>query len=241
VGERLINRGQQGDLGEASAIDWLTGAGAIVLLPVGHSPDFDLVAALGDELLRVQVKTSLSRTKTPNGEGRHVVRVATSGGNQSWTGTVKRFDPQRADYLFVLLGDGRRWFIPTPALEAATAIQLGGAKYSEYEISRASPIEDLVYGRVNADTRIRPRFGGVPKWSNGMRCKRIGSAFTGSNPVSPTIRVRQATIWGKRRITLPLGPFEEAQLSLGDRLHVRSDGSGRLVLERVRSPTDPSD
>jgi hypothetical protein len=34
----------QGDLGEASAIEWLAGAGARVYIPFGHSPDFVHVA-----------------------------------------------------------------------------------------------------------------------------------------------------------------------------------------------------
>ena len=56
--ERRINRRQQGDLGEVSAIEWFTRLGATVLLPVGHSPDYDLVVELERRLLRVQVKTS---------------------------------------------------------------------------------------------------------------------------------------------------------------------------------------
>ena len=44
--ERLINRRQQGDLGEASAIEWLTSVGAMVLIPFGHSPNYDLVAEM---------------------------------------------------------------------------------------------------------------------------------------------------------------------------------------------------
>ena len=40
------------------------------------------------------------------------VTVCTRGGNQSWSGLVKRLDPTSCDYLFVLVGDGRRWFIP---------------------------------------------------------------------------------------------------------------------------------
>ena len=44
VMHRLINRRLQGDLGEASAIEWLTRQGATVSLPVGHSPDYDLIA-----------------------------------------------------------------------------------------------------------------------------------------------------------------------------------------------------
>jgi PD-(D/E)XK nuclease superfamily protein len=48
----------QGDLGEASAIEWLVGIGARVFLPFGHSPDCDLVADLDGRLVRVQAKTS---------------------------------------------------------------------------------------------------------------------------------------------------------------------------------------
>jgi hypothetical protein len=56
--ERQINPRQQGDLGEASAIEWLTSVGATLLVPLGHSPDFDLVAEATGRLLRIQVKTS---------------------------------------------------------------------------------------------------------------------------------------------------------------------------------------
>ena len=42
--ERLINRSRQGDLGEASAIECLTRQGCVVWLPLGHSPDDDLIA-----------------------------------------------------------------------------------------------------------------------------------------------------------------------------------------------------
>jgi len=68
--DRRINRRQQGDLGEASAIEWLTSAGALVLLPVGHSPDYDLVADANGRLLKVQVKTSTVLGVTSSGEQR---------------------------------------------------------------------------------------------------------------------------------------------------------------------------
>jgi len=46
----------------------------------------------------------------------------------------------------------------------------------------------------------------------------------------------QTVIWGKRRVTIPLRPFDEAGLDLGDRLRVRADGAGRLILERIDPP-----
>jgi hypothetical protein len=34
-------------------------------------------------------------------------------------------------------------------------------------------------------------------------------------------------------MTLPLKPFTEAGLEVGDRLRFRADGSGRVVIERI--------
>jgi len=130
-----VNWRLQGDLGEASAIQWLTSKGFAVAIPFGHSPDWDLVIESRGRFSRVQVKTSICTTN-----GRWHVRVATSGGNQSWTGVVKRFTAGRCDYLFVHVGDGRRWFIPSRAVEASTSINLGGTKYSEYEVELGAPL-----------------------------------------------------------------------------------------------------
>lgn len=144
--ERLINRTRQGDLGEASAIEWLTRQGAVVSIPQGHSPDYDLIAEMDGRLLRVQVKTSVAELVRPNGSRRFRVLIATMGGNRSWTGVVKRFDPSRFDQLFVLCGDGRRWLVPVACIDAERVIAVGGEKYSEFEIASTEPITELIYG-----------------------------------------------------------------------------------------------
>jgi PD-(D/E)XK endonuclease len=136
--ERLISRRRQGDLGEYSAMEWLSSKGALVWVPLGHSPDVDLIAELDERLLRVQVKTSTYRLRAADRQGRWGVSISTSGGNRSWSGTAKCFDPSLVDYLFVLAGDGRRWFIPATLVEAVRQLSLGGTKYSEYEVERAS-------------------------------------------------------------------------------------------------------
>jgi hypothetical protein len=141
--DRLINRRQQGDLGEASAIEWFSRLGATVLLPVGHSPEFDLVVEVERCLLRVQVKTSTQRLAIASGE-RYSVTISTRGGNQSWSGECKRFDPGRVELLFVLTDNGRRWLIPSDAVEGMTAIHLGGTKYSEFEIEPGPAFRHLV-------------------------------------------------------------------------------------------------
>ena len=246
--ERLINRRQQGDLGEGSAIEWFTRLGATVLLPFGHSPDFDLVVELEGSLLRVQVKTSTQQVVTPDGHPRSAVSIAMRGGNQSWNGLTKHFDPLNVDFLFVLTGDGRRWLIPADAVETRTSITLGGAAYSDFEIDRGPPIRHLVYGD-NAPLDSVPALGEYP---SGQRTATVNRQAQPSqvrllppplprrdSRFKPTKYERklgqtgQTAINYKRKVTLPQQAVIEAGLDVGDRLRVRSHGYGRIVLERV--------
>jgi hypothetical protein len=126
---RQTNPRRQGDIGEAAAIAWLTRAGFGVWIPLGHSPDADLIAQLDDRLLRVQVKTS-----TALRNDRYEVSPTTKGGNRSWSGRVKTLDPSRYEYLLVLVGDGRQWFIPAAQIAAKTMVLLGGPKYAAFEV-----------------------------------------------------------------------------------------------------------
>jgi hypothetical protein len=59
-------------------MEWLASQGAKIYLPVGHSPNVDLVADFGDRPLRIEVKTS-----TQGRRGRWEVHISTRGGNQS--------------------------------------------------------------------------------------------------------------------------------------------------------------
>lgn len=243
--ERLINRRRQGDLGEASAIEWLTAKGALVWFPLGHSPNVDLIAQLEDSCLRIQVKTTTHRSPTPDGHMRWTVQLATLGGNQSWSGLSKRFDPEKVDYVFILGGDGRRWFIPATSLEAWNAVTVGGTKYSEFEIEPGIAIEPLVYGDRQSLSKIDPLPGEYPSGQRMAPVKRPAYAFAGSNPASPTQtlngryverklgRAGQAIVRGKRQMTIPANPYNEAGLDVGDRVRFRADGPGRVTLERI--------
>ncbi len=126
---------RQGDLGEAAALEWLVAQGWNVYVPFGHSQDCDLVADMHGRLVRVQVKTSTSFLR-----GRWQVSLCTRGGNRSWSGLVRRFSADRCDWLFVVVGDGRRWFIPSAAVEGGNAILIGGPKYARYEIAPGRPL-----------------------------------------------------------------------------------------------------
>jgi Holliday junction resolvase-like predicted endonuclease len=136
---------QQGDLGEAAAIHWLTRIGAVVAVPLFHSPDYDLIAEFAGRIHRVQVKTSRCEVDST---GHYAVQLATSGGNQSWTGTVKKFDPSRVDFVFVLVAAGRSWFIPAREIEGCRSIHLGGLKYSEFEVRLRASLETEPADRV---------------------------------------------------------------------------------------------
>lgn len=101
-----------------------------MFMPLFHTPrDYDLIVDWGNGPMRVQAKTSTVFRKE-----RWELTVCTRGGNQSWSGLVKRLDPTRYDYLFVVVGDGRRWLIPSEKVEGGSGIRLGGPKYAEYEI-----------------------------------------------------------------------------------------------------------
>jgi hypothetical protein len=253
---RLINRQAQGDLGEFSAMEWLAGKGARVWIPLGHSPDVDLIAEIGERLLRVQVKTSTYQVDTPENGRRWAVSISTSGGNRSWQGTTKEFDQDRADYLFVLVGDGRRWFIPASTVEAARRLNLGGTKYSEFEVERGQPIKHLIY----ADEQSRSSDRMLGECLSGQKEQTVNLPALPTQvrilpPPSSTSPRRPGDVNGdrakaervlgrsghsmlrqKRQATVPKRPCADAGLEVGDRMRVRADGPGRLVFERVDSP-----
>lgn len=236
--ERAVNRRVQGDIGEMSAMEWLASKGATVWVPFNHSPHVDLMAEWDDALIKVQVKTSTFRGPVKSGEERWKISIATNGGNRSWTGLAKKFDPTRVDYLFVLVGDGRRWFIPAHLVEAVRSIALGGTKYSEFEIEGGTPFEGLIYGDAAANT-----IAGVPSLPG--ECQSGQMDLTVNQAAMPTqVRIlpppssgsRQVVLRPKRQMTIPKNPCEDAGLTAGDRLRVKAGGPGRIVLERIGDP-----
>ena len=245
---RRINRRQQGDLGEASAIEWLTRQGATVSIPLGHSPDYDLIAEIEGRLLRVQAKTTTYRTQTTDGRGRWAVQLATNGGNQSWTGVTKVLDASRCDALFVLTGEGRRWFIPAVFLEGSGSIHLGGSKYSEFEIDRGEPIQSLVYCDRDRSLKSRASRGSSGDGEPGAAVNRMLLAEWVRIPPPPSAsdsdkqRIAassaQTRISANHQVTIPMRSFRAAELHVGDRLRVIPERSGHVVLERIDTP-DP--
>jgi hypothetical protein len=232
----------QGDIGELSAMEWLASRGAHVYIPVGHSPDVDLVAVVDGQALRVEVKTSTNVTPT----GRWNVMIATRGGNQSWTGLVKYFKPDRCDFLFVHVRDGRRWFIPSAAIEGRTGLYLGGPKYSEFEIEAGRPLmpcqnpglESTGLGEYRSGQTGRP----VKALAQPSEVRILPPPLASRRRIKPTNYERtlgqsgQAVINQKRRVTIPQRPFFEAGFANGGRVRVQADDPGRIVIEQVELP-----
>jgi hypothetical protein len=235
---------EQGDIGELSAMEWLASRGAHIYVPVGHSPDVDLVAEVSGDVSRIEVKTSTQRVGARWG-----VNIATRGGNQSWSGLVKRFDTSRCEFLFVHVGDGRRWLIPTGALDCESSLTLGGPKYAEFEIESGRPLAARSSDVVLQSGRSP---GEYPRGQRMAAVNRPAQSFAGSTPASPISSPRrvkpsnyerkpgqrgEAIINQKRRLTIPQRPFFEAGFANCGRVRVRADGPGRLVVEQIELPS----
>jgi Holliday junction resolvase-like predicted endonuclease len=240
---------QQGDIGELSAMEWLASRGAHIYVPVGHiyvpvghCPDVDLIAEISGVVSRVEVKTSTQR----RGD-KWVVHIATKGGNQSWNGLVKYFDRSRCEFLFAHVGNGRRWFIPTGALDCESSLTLGASKYATFEIESGRPLA------VRPDHPVLQSPGSPGEYRSGQTgcaVNAVALSFGGSNPPSPISSPRPVkptnyerkpgqngeALNQKRRLTIPQRPSFEAGFANGGRVRVRADAPGRLLVEQIELP-----
>jgi hypothetical protein len=160
----------------------------------------------------------------------------TNGGNQSWSGVSKLIDSTKIDYLFVLTASGRRWFIPSTDLGGKRAIQLGGLKYAEYEIERATAIRELVYGEEAA-----LEFAAPGEYPSGQRTAAVNRQAQPSEvrilpPPSDSVdppAVGRTRMSSNHQVTVPLAVATASALEPGDRFRVESDGTGRFVMTRI--------
>ena len=232
---------RQGDLGEAAAIQWLTSVGAIVSFPLFHSPDYDLIAEFGGRLVRVQVKTSRCKESWSD---HFAVQLARYGGNQSWTGLVKKFDASRFDFLFVLVADGRRWFIPSSEIQAKRSITVGGDRYSEFQLGQTEPQENADRG----GSKLSSAQGGRRSRRAGPVCKIGASVLSGfdshpphfspppggdSHSGGPPRAVGRTKMSAHYQVAVPRAVAAASSLTPGDRFRVESDGPGRFVMTRI--------
>ena len=120
----FLNTKKQGDWGLGQAIAYFTSIGWTVALPLTDSQDYDIIVDNGNQLLRVQVKTTTFKQRGVN----YFVSLTTKGGNQSFN-TIKSFDHNTVDYIFVITGDNDRYFIPSDVVGNSISL---GKLYDKY-------------------------------------------------------------------------------------------------------------
>ena len=121
---RRDNPRHQGDIGVGAAVAHFMANGYRVAVPLGESQPWDLIVEHGDGdggPERVQVKTTTSKTAY----GVYQVHICTNGGNRSWNGLVRGFDPDAVEWLFVLTDDLDRYLVPASAITSSRSLNLG--------------------------------------------------------------------------------------------------------------------
>lgn len=115
-----MNTKQQGDIGVAVAIAYYTKCGHVVSVPLTDNSRYDLVVEMAGVLKRIQVKT----TKYSR-DGIYEVALRTNGGNQSWSGMVKKLSRTECDLLFVYAFDDTMYEFPPEKFDGKATLSLG--------------------------------------------------------------------------------------------------------------------
>lgn len=118
--ENAINSKKQGDIGMCYAIAYFSKLGYTVNIPITDSQDYDLVIDNDVELLKVQIKTTRFIR-----HGVYVVALKTCGGNRSGQ-TIKNFDKNSSDLLFIMTEGGELYLMPKSEVYNKTSLALSG-------------------------------------------------------------------------------------------------------------------
>jgi hypothetical protein len=127
--ENAINSKKQGDIGLSLAIAWFSINGYTISIPLTDSQDYDLVVDK-DKLYKIQVKTS----RCQKNSGIYQVQLSTTGGNRSWTGISKHFNPNNVDAVFILCENSDMYLIPSKQILCKATITVGN-KYREFKVT----------------------------------------------------------------------------------------------------------
>lgn len=116
-------------MGMCYAIAYYSKLGYTISIPITDSQDYDLIVDTGTNILKVQVKTTSYKTE----HGVYSVGLKTCGGNKSGN-SIKTFETNSSDLLFVLTNDGDCYSIPRHAITSKSSINLG-EKVLMYKVS----------------------------------------------------------------------------------------------------------
>ena len=125
------NSKKQGDIGLVLAIAWFEINDYPVSIPLTDSQDYDLIIDMSGSLKKVQVRTTYNQRES----GSYEVNLRVMGGNRSGTGQIKRFIDTDVDYLFVVVDNGAKYFIPRTHITNKRGLHVcNGGKYEQYRV-----------------------------------------------------------------------------------------------------------
>lgn len=126
--EKCKNSKKQGDIGVGEAIAFFIKRGQTVLFPLSDSEPYDLAFDDGARLNKVQVRTTMCKSRY----GKYQVNLRVLGGNQSFH-TSTQFDNTKVDFLFVLTAEEDKYLIPSVEIQNESSLNLG-VKMEKYKL-----------------------------------------------------------------------------------------------------------
>lgn len=109
-----MNSRQQGAIGVAKAIAHYSSLGWSVSVPIADAQRYDLIVDDGSGPQRVECKTSTTGD----------FHLRTQGGNRSWSGEPRMFDPTEVERLFLYnVTTGQSWDYPAEDVTQKTYIR----------------------------------------------------------------------------------------------------------------------
>lgn len=118
----------QGNIGLGRAIAYYTSKGIPVMLPLNDSQKYDLVID-DNTLKRVSIKTTRFKDK----RGNFIVQLKNTTLGSSHN-TIRRFDNESSDVLFILTRDWDMYEIPTCEVKSTCTLTLS-KDYDRYKVS----------------------------------------------------------------------------------------------------------
>lgn len=109
----------QGSAGLGAAIGHFCSKGLVVSIPLVDNQDYDLIVEEDGVLKKVQVKT----TGTKNRSGNYEVQLKAVRANKT-ENKIKRFDPTKVDYLFILCDNGTIYLVPCNEINVTCSLTL---------------------------------------------------------------------------------------------------------------------
>ena len=113
-------KSHQGNVGLGRAIAYYTANCVPVLLPLNDTQKYDLVIDKDGKLQRVSVKTTQGKNKTGT---YYIVQLKNCGGS-SGKSTIRKFDNNSCDIVFVVTLEGTMYEIPSSLINVSGALTL---------------------------------------------------------------------------------------------------------------------